>query len=503
MLRPISTLIALRDVKAACDRRGMELVPGVPGLGWGGQLWMEDPYLIEGVLVQGTALVVRGGRVTPAGNPVVPNGDLESFSAEANTFEGISSDAPGQKSFVDLTVRHSGRASLRLERVGESTTGDRACRAIRRVALKPHHCYRVSAWVKTEDLRSAGRLEIYAFIPGRPGFAVLPFRWIQKPRPTNDWMSVGYMLNSWDQGEVDVAVGLYGAVADDPGKMWLDDFTVEEVGPNVAVRRGATPVVIRRADTGVSLVAEEDYRFPVEPRPSLWDHRYAGPDIAVLPDGPGALKEGDRLVADWYEPVVGPSVHICLSEPRVQALYKEWLSLMDKELQPTTYLLAMDEVRGGGTCALCKGRGMSNGDMLADCVNQVFTTMKQINPKAEMAVFADMFDPSMGAAPGDHFWVPNGFGGSWRNLNRDIIMLCWTDLPVTEEKISVSLKHFSGLGFRVMGGAYYESEDLAGSKLWLDNLARAPKPEGIVYFTTRSDYSQLEGFRDLASGRAR
>jgi hypothetical protein len=78
-------------------------------------------------------------------------------------------------------------------------------------------------------------------------------------------------------------------------------------------------------------------------------------------------------------------------------------------------------------------------------------------------------------------------------------MSCWTDLPVTEEKIAASLRHFAGLGFRVMGGAYYDSKDLDGTRLWLHSLAAAPRPYGIIYFTTASDYSLLNEFGDLAS----
>ena len=77
------------------------------------------------------------------------------------------------------------------------------------------------------------------------------------------------------------------------------------------------------------LVEGRDYRFPDVPRPNYWDHRYAGPDITILTGGPAKLKERDRLAADWYQPVVGASVHIAdgidphtVGKPRFDRLTK-------------------------------------------------------------------------------------------------------------------------------------------------------------------------------------
>ncbi len=38
-----ATVAGLGEVKAECGRRGIELIPCIPGVGWGGALWNEDP----------------------------------------------------------------------------------------------------------------------------------------------------------------------------------------------------------------------------------------------------------------------------------------------------------------------------------------------------------------------------------------------------------------------------------------------------------------------------
>ena len=52
-----------------------------------------------------------------------------------------------------------------------------------------------------------------------------------------------------------------------------------------------------------------------------------------------------------------------------------------------------------------------------------------------------------------------------------------------------------------MGGAYYDSGDLGGTKLWLQGLAAAARPHGIMCTTPRKDYTQLAGCGDLLSLR--
>jgi hypothetical protein len=44
--------------------------------------------------------------------------------------------------------------------------------------------------------------------------------------------------------------------------------------------------------------------------------------------------------------------------------------------------LSMDELRGGCTCALCRSRRMTNGEILADSINRQFDIIRGIDPQA-------------------------------------------------------------------------------------------------------------------------
>jgi hypothetical protein len=52
-------------------------------------------------------------------------------------------------SFVDLQIRHSGKAALRLEKFTANQHGHG--RVMQSIKVLPHRCYRVSVWAKPES----------------------------------------------------------------------------------------------------------------------------------------------------------------------------------------------------------------------------------------------------------------------------------------------------------------------------------------------------------------
>ena len=221
---------------------------------------------------------------------------------------------------------------------------------------------------------------------------------------------------------------------------------------------------------------------------------YTGRPITIRPDGPAGVQEGDRLRVDWYMPVLGASVHICLSEPKVYDIYQDWIARIDRELKPRRYLLAMDEIRGGGTCAACKARGMTNGQILSTAINRIDDIVHGVNPQADVLVWADMLSPFENANGRDYWWVPSGFDRSWEELHPELILACWN-----YETLQQSVRHFAGLGHRVLGAAYYDTDDLEGSRAWLAELRRTPTAYGIMYTTWQGRYDLLAAFGDLVS----
>ena len=63
--------------------------------------------------------------------------------------------------------------------------------------------------------------------------------------------------------------------------------------------------------------------------------------------------------------------------------------------------------------------------------------------------------------------------------------------------LNQSLEFFSKHGFRTYGAAYYDAEDLTGSKDWLSALLKTPNAQGILYTTWEKKYQLLGAFGDL------
>ena len=107
----------LDAVKQACERNKMELIPAVFGIGYGGGVLAHDGNLAEGLPVEGASFIVKGGaaQFIPDDSVGIANGGFEEFAK--NKFKGYNfHDQPGEISFVDTQVKHSGGSSLRMEK---------------------------------------------------------------------------------------------------------------------------------------------------------------------------------------------------------------------------------------------------------------------------------------------------------------------------------------------------------------------------------------------------
>jgi hypothetical protein len=186
-------------------------------------------------------------------------------------------------------------------------------------------------------------------------------------------------------------------------------------------------------------------------------------------------------------------VPACMSEPKVFEIWSRQFPLIEKYLKPKTYLLALDEVRMGGTCEACRRRHMSMAAMLGGYATRLHDLVRASSPQSEIFVWSDMFDPNHNSR-GDYYLVDGDYTGSWQYLPKDIQIACWYF-----EKRNASLAHFSKLGFRTLGAAYYDADDLTNPKGWLESLDQYPGTVGIMYTTWNKKYQLLPAFGDLVS----
>jgi hypothetical protein len=147
-------------------------------------------------------LVANGEAKLATTTPVsFANGGFE--EATGNKLKGFDfHDQPGEISFVDNKVVHSGKASLRLENFTANPHGHG--RVMQTVKLQPHRSYRVTLWIKTEGLEPANSFRVLALAGDRE---VAP-REFHVPS-TSDWRKLTMLLNSQSFDKLSLYAGLW------------------------------------------------------------------------------------------------------------------------------------------------------------------------------------------------------------------------------------------------------------------------------------------------------
>ncbi|MGB9797503.1 MAG: carbohydrate binding domain-containing protein, partial [bacterium] len=283
----------LKEFRDYCKKLNLELIPAVFSIGYGGGILAHNRNLAEGLPVVDALFIVKGNEAifTPDSEVKILNGGFEEFSG--NTFKHFNfHDQPGEVSFVDTQVKRSGNASIRFENFTANPYGHG--RVMQEISLKPYRCYRMSLWVKTENLHPQGCFNLLVLADDRD----LAPRTFNIPA-TSDWTKVTMVFNSLKYNKVRVYAGVWGAKS---GKFWLDDWTIEEIGPLNVLRRPGTPVVVRDEKSGEVYEEGKDYQPLIDPNFSFWNWDRPSLTLKILPGG--RIKDGQRLRVSWYHPMV-------------------------------------------------------------------------------------------------------------------------------------------------------------------------------------------------------
>ena len=470
----------LDQIKKSCEDNHLELIPSIFSIGYGGGALSHNRNLAEGLPVQDAPFLVQGneGRLAETSPVEFKNGGFEEFTD--NKVKGFDfCDQPGEISFVDTEIRHSGKASLRLEKFTANQYGHG--RVMQTIKVAPHRCYRLSLWVKTEELQPANAFRLLVLAGERE----LAPREFHVPG-TTDWRKLSMLFNSMDFDKVSLYAGLWGGKS---GKLWIDDWTVEEVGPINVLHRPGTPVRVRNEDGSVTYAEGKDYAPLVDPELNAYrDDREALP-LKVLAGG--RIHAGDRLRVSWYHPMVinDSQVTVCMAEPELYEIFDHEAKLLAEHLQPRSVLLNMDEIRMGGTCQACKGRNM--GELLGECVTKTASILRDHIPSVEIYIWSDMFDPNHNAH-GKYYLVDGDFTDSWKHVPKSLIMTVWGGEPR-----EASLHFFADQGFRTLVACYYDAPDLKDVEGWLQIARQTRKVRGLMYTPWEKKYDLLGDFGDL------
>jgi hypothetical protein len=470
----------LDQLQRACETNGLELIPAIFSVGYGGGLLSHDRNLAEGVPVVDAPFRAQGGvaRFAETHSARLANGGFEDFQGQQpKQFDFC--DQPGEISFIDPEIKHRGAVSLRLEHFTANPHGHG--RVMRTVRVRPHRCYRIELWVKTEGLQPAGAFRILV-LAGERELAPREFRL----PPTTDWRKLTVLFNSLDCAEVKLYAGLWGGQS---GKAWLDDWSLEEVGPINVLRRPGTPVTVRNAEGTLTYAEGTDYAPLQDPNLQPWSQ---DKEALALQLPPGSrIHDGDALQVSWYHAMLihDSQVTACMGEPAVYAIFDHEAKLLAERAHPRRVLLNLDEVRMGGTCRACQGRNL--GELLGECVTRQTQSLRRYLPEVQVYAWSDMLDPNHNAH-GNYYLAAGDFTGSWNQVPKDLVIAVWGGEP--REK---SLRFFADHGFHTLAACYYDADDLTESKAWLDLARKIPRVNGLMYTPWLKKYDLLPAFGEM------
>lgn len=470
----------LQLVQQVCATNGLELIPAVFSVGYGGGFLAHDRNLAEGLPVSNALFRVEGGvgRFVPEDVECLRNGGFEEH--RGNRFEHFAfHDQPGEVSFADTNIFHGGGVSLRLENFRANPHGHG--RVMQEIRVRPHRCYRVSLWVRTEELDPPAAFRCLVLAGDRE----LAPRTFRVPG-TGQWRQIRFLFNSLEYDRVRIYAGVWGGRS---GRVWIDDWSVEEAGPVNVLHRPGTPVLVRSEADGRVHEEGRDYAPLVNTDFNPWRDDGAEAELKLPPGS--RIHEGERLRVSWYHPMLihESQVTVCMAEPRLDEILDHEARLLAERLKPRRVLLNMDEVRMGGSCAACAGRDMAR--LLGECVQREVAALRRYLPDVQVYVWSDMFDPHHNAH-GNYYLVRGDFTGSWRYLPRDVVMAVWGGKPRPE-----SLAFFAREGFPMLVACYYDADDLEDVTGWLKAAQGLPRVRGFMYTPWTRKYELLPEFARL------
>ena len=239
-----------------------------------------------------------------------------------------------------------------------------------------------------------------------------------------------------------------------------------------------------------------DAKLGQVPYAGEFDFDHAGAELRLTTRS--RIKPGQRLLMSWYHPILthGSQIMCCLSDPKVETILRDQAKRVNALFHPRTFFMSHDEIRFANWCQACQARKLTPGKLLAENARHCVAILKELNPRARVVVWSDMFDPHHNAV--DKYYLVNGtLKGSWEGLPRDVIIANWNS-----GKAKDSLSWFAARGHRQVIAGYYDSDDLSGLDAWKTAAQGSKGVFGFMYTTWQSRYGMLEKYGDaLRKGR--
>ncbi len=424
--------------------------------------------------------------------PGLDNGDFE--AGHKGWFD--LGDAAAQ---IDANVVRRGRYS------GVVNASGGNARFRQKITLKPWRQYHIGlsfktsgfgGFAQTEVLTSNGPLNVFS-IPKTIFQASLPAGGSQ------EWTNVEYTFNSRDATEASLYFGVWGGSS---GTIWFDDVYLEETALVYVMRNNRAPFRAYDPSHASTTVKERSQiDFVSDPRMSdthpFYDS-YHTPPVVKLPRSSN-LPDNAVIAMDYYAVFPIPRVNtvaMCLSDHAVLAWLKDDAKSIRKVLpRGGGIMMQYDEIRQMNSCAECRAKNMSAGQLLAWNVGETIRTFQSIMPEAPLYTWSDMFDPYHNAV-NDYFYVEGDLAGSWKGLPSNVTIMNWN-----LDRLHESLAWFSGSDSRqptrhdqIIAGFYDRGDAAVQATSEIQQAKGIAGVQGVMYTTWTDDYSQLEKFANAA-----
>ena len=283
------------------------------------------------------------------------------------------------------------------------------------------------------------------------------------------------------------------------GTLWIADLALEELALTNVLRRDGCPLVVASADGKTTYVEGKDFLPVREPSLGKWPGDYnfdhAGAVIRLTPGS--RIAEGDKLHVSWYHPILthGEQVMCRLSDPKVYDILRDQMRRVNEMFKPKTVFMSHDEIRVANWCQTCQAQKKTPGELLAENVRRCVRIVQDVNPKAEIVVWSDMFDPNHNAV--DRYYLANGsFARSWEGLPKSVHLANWNSGQAAQ-----SLKWFAERGHAQIVAGYYDDNNLDRLPHWLHAAKGVPNVDGFMYTTWGHNYDMLEAYGKVLSGK--
>lgn len=450
------TAARVRRVNALARSLGLELIPCVWGMGYGGTVTYVDPDTIESTPMKGLRYRVSGTRATPETETVVTG------------LEG-------------LVVTNELRLAL----------ADR---------LKPFRTYRLTCRVKTENVSPVKYYSVRGNIyHGEYGEKKEQELYDFIVESTQDWKEYAWEFNTYSTGFINlsVAVNRHLKVA---GTALFDAVKVEERPLTRCLTSEAwMKPVVRSAASGKVYVEGRDYR----PFPKMENVRAGRPiEIELLPGS--AVRDGEELLVDAHVPAIqgAKQFSVCPSAAGLKAYWRKTAREIDALLHPRRWFFTVDEWRVANRCEKCRARKVSPGRLMGESIAEMAAVVREVNPKAEVCAWADMFCPLENAGRNPYYCVDGSMLDSWEYLPKDLIMVPWMNGRDDAKSTKWLMEH----GFRCIAGGYYNYPDFSRDIRWRDACKDDPKFLGMMFTTWGGvwgdgGYYKLEEYADMVFER--